>query len=368
MKPGILIYAAGSSEWIGGVYYARNILYQLSLNKKITDRYNLFVFTNETCKMNFYDIDNIKVIVSKGNERFELLKAIFIHNIRYRYPGNKNIAMCRAISWIPDFQHENLKNMFPDYEVENRIHERKNIVDKNLPLVLSSNDALYDFNRFYTADKKNVYVMHFVSFIEPVIKSIKANYEEKVLEKFNLLKKRYVYIANQFWKHKNHIVVLKAIKKIIADTNLYFVFSGKLSDYRNPDYIEEIKQIITELEKTNRLFNLGFLDRKEQIIVMKNCDFLIQPSLFEGWGTVVEDAKVLDKYVLLSDISIHREQMNEKCRLFPVNDVDALGKMILEEEKKEHISNINEGLLEMRNNALEYSKVFERLLWEDRNL
>ena len=82
----------------------------------------------------------------------------------------------------------------------------------------------------------------------------------------------------------------------------------------------------------------------------------------------MEDAKVLDKYVLLSDISIHREQMNEKCRLFPVNDVYALGKMILEEEKKEHISNINEGLLEMRNNALEYSKVFERLLWEDRNL
>ena len=35
---------------------------------------------------------------------------------------------------------------------------------------------------------------------------------------------------------------------------------------------------------------------------------VIQPSLFEGWSTVVEDARALGKTMALSDISVHREQ------------------------------------------------------------
>jgi hypothetical protein len=35
---------------------------------------------------------------------------------------------------------------------------------------------------------------------------------------------------------------------------------------------------------------------------------LIQPSLFEGWSTVVEDARLLGKKIILSDISVHVEQ------------------------------------------------------------
>ena len=367
MKPGILIYAAGSSEWIGGVYYARNVLYQLSLNKRITDKYNLFAFTNETCKASFEDLDKVKIIVSRGSEKIDLIKAILLHNIRYRYPGTKDIGMCKAVAWIPDFQQECLSDMFPAEEVEARKLERASIVNKDLPLVLSSEDALGHFKQFYDAQKKNVYVVHFVSYIEPIIRSISTEAEEKVLKKYGLSGRKYVYVANQFWKHKNHIVVLNAIQKIAADTNLYFVFSGKLSDYRNPDYIEKLKQIMTELEEGGRIINLGFLDRTEQLIIMKNCEFLIQPSLFEGWGTVVEDAKVLDKHILLSDIPVHREQRNEKCRLFVPDDDEALAKIILEEEEKEHTSDVEQGILTMREQALAYSEAFERLLWEDTN-
>lgn len=58
---------------------------------------------------------------------------------------------------------------------------------------------------------------------------------------------------------------------------------------------------------------LGFVERTEQLCIMKNAAFIVQPSLCEGWGTVLEDAKVLDKAVLLSDIPVHREQKNENA-------------------------------------------------------
>ena len=43
---------------------------------------------------------------------------------------------------------------------------------------------------------------------------------------------------------------------------------------------------------------------------------VIQPSLFEGWSTVVEDARVLGKTILLSDISVHKEQNSPSTIFF----------------------------------------------------
>ena len=361
MKPGIIIYANGDSEWIGGVYYARNVLYQLSINKNITSKYNLFAYTNEICKKSFENIENVKVIVAKGKGKLELLLAIIKNNIKYRYPGLKDIMGCKAISWIPDFQQECMSDMFPIEEVAARKDERNLIIKNNLPLILSSYDSLNSFHEHYKVDKTNVYVMHFVSYIEPEIREMSVSMETETLKKFGLKERKYVYIANQFWKHKNHIIVLKALQSMNR-SDLVFVFTGKMSDYRNPEYIDELKTLFEPLEKAGIALNLGFIDRMSQLIIMKNAEFLIQPSLFEGWGTVVEDAKVLDKTILLSDIPVHREQMNDKCSLFDPYDEKALASLIIDEAKRDHIDDYTKGIKRMNKEAREYSKHFEYLL------
>jgi len=46
----------------------------------------------------------------------------------------------------------------------------------------------------------------------------------------------------------------------------------------------------------------------EQVQLLRDCDLIVQPSLFEGWSTVVEDAKALGQRIVLSDLPVHREQ------------------------------------------------------------
>ena len=170
---------------------------------------------------------------------------------------------------------------------------------------------------------------------------------------------------NQFWQHKNHIVVLKAMKVYFSahpESELIFAFTGKLDDYRAPEYIEKLKKLFEEDEIKKHALLLGFIDRMDQIAIMKNAQFVIQPSLFEGWGTVVEDAKVLDKTILLSDISVHREQKNDKCRFFDPHNPEMLVSIIEEETAKEHIDDFEQGILDMHRRAKEYSKGFEQLL------
>lgn len=56
MKAGIVIHAFGGDNWIGGIYYFRNIVFQLLLNDKINRYFNIFIFTNPELIDVFSDI------------------------------------------------------------------------------------------------------------------------------------------------------------------------------------------------------------------------------------------------------------------------------------------------------------------------
>ncbi len=94
---------------------------------------------------------------------------------------------------------------------------------------------------------------------------------------------------------------------------------------------------------------------------MKNAEFIVQPSLCEGWGTVLEDAKVLDKTVLLSDIPVHREQKNEKCILFDPKDPAALADLIGETCGKVFHEDMEAGIAAMYREARSYALALEEL-------
>lgn len=68
------------------------------------------------------------------------------------------------------------------------------------------------------------------------------------------------------------------------------------------------------------------------------------------------------KTILLSDIPVHREQMNMKCKLFDPHNPEELAQLISEEMFIEHNDNIEFGIADMHKRAKEYSKGFERLL------
>ena len=235
------------------------------------------------------------------------------------------------------------------------------------PLILSSFDCLKDFRTFYSKDKENVAVVHFVSCIEKEIASIEGKKEKDIISKYGLEGIHYACIMNQFWRHKNHMTVLEAIilyKEENPGSHFKFVFTGMVEHEQNHEYIHCFMQRVQEKNIGSDVIVLGFIEREEQIAVMKNAEFVIQPSLFEGWGTVLEDAKVLDKTVLLSDISVHREQKNRKCHLFNPCNPEELSNLIMDETSIMHKDNVGEGIKRMKNDALKYSKSFQRLLDE----
>lgn len=97
-------------------------------------------------------------------------------------------------------------------------------------------------------------------------------------------------MPNQFWKHKNHMLVFKAINELKKENvEICLVCTGHLDDYRNKNYILEIKN--NNLEKNIKLLGLVFA-------LIKFSKAVINPSLFEGWSSTVEECKSVGKNMI----------------------------------------------------------------------
>lgn len=382
MKKKILFNGLGNRGWIGGLYYLKNIIFSCLQSEKIKNSFDMVVLIDPkhadifAC---FADTDGVELRIFAGESKWKLMlyemRLIWMQGVKYCYALELNkigrFFKRKGIFWIPDFQHRTLPEFFSQEELARKQEKDTEMVMSKNPMVLSSLDAKNDLERFYPGYRCKIEVVHFVSYIEPEIRAITPELEEKVREKFGL-KKKYIYLPNQFWQHKNHIVAVRAIEELkkrgaLADHD--FVFTGNLEDYRNPAYINRLKEIMEAPQVADAIRLLGFVDRTEQLCIMKNAQFIVQPSLCEGWGTVLEDAKVLDKTVLLSDIPVHREQKNEKCRLFRPNEPEELANLMEQlageaqspKTAEQFAGNIEQGIANMYREAGEYAKALERV-------
>lgn len=360
-------------NWMGGIYYAQNIINLFMRSDKLLQKYEVHLLTPHIHAHIFRKYEkNIKIVeMESGNYYLNSIKFIQYmkkNRIDYWYALSMNIIekllVKKAVFWIADFQYIHLPQFFAKWEWNMRHATSKYMAKKKNILILSSNDAKKDFEEYYPNHRSKSRVVHFASAIEDEILSISLKDEKKVLQEYGIEECQYVYIPNQFWQHKNHIIVLQMIKKFVKNnsTKVLFIFTGQMHDYRNKEYTNEIQQYFNDKEISGVTRNLGFLDRKEQLIIMKNACFLIQPSLFEGWGTVLEDAKVLDKRVVLSDLDVHKEQMYEKCILFKKNSSDDLLEKVncfLEEEVNDSIA---KGIERLYRDSEAYAKELEEAL------
>lgn len=372
-KKSIAIDAVGGKNWIGGLYYKKNIIFSIIQNEDILAKYKIIVFTDKENEHIFTEFrDKVKIFIlpnvtSKASKWVKLFACIY-HNTSYFFPywGKKFYKYfgITEIYWIADFQECHYPQFFSEELIEQRRLVSSRLVKSKDPLVLSSHSAYKDLTQFFGI-KDEIAIVPFVSAIETEVNGISKDSEYEVLEKYKIEKNKYICICNQFWQHKNHVVVLRMIKllaKKYPEHKMQFLFTGELKDYRNQSYFNVLKELFNDPDVSSRCKLLGFIDRQEQIILIKNSNCLIQPSLFEGWGTVLEDAKVLDKLVLLSDIPVHREQKNKNCILFNPHNPENLLERVIQAESSQHTDNVEKGLVEMYKNARKYSKNFERLI------
>lgn len=215
-----------------------------------------------------------------------------------------------TLGWIPDFQHVHLPNLFSQEELQQRDGIFAQMAANNTRIIVSSEAARRDFAQFSPAHTAKASVLRFVVQLPAGIYEadsawISAEYH---------LPQRFVYMPDQFWRHKNHAVVLEALAQLKANGHvLTIVCTGDTLDVRDNHYFGELLATASRLGLRDNFVVLGWVPHRHIFHLMRQSLAVLQPSSFEGWSTTVEEAKALGKTVLLSDIPVHREQAPQRA-------------------------------------------------------
>ena len=116
----------------------------------------------------------------------------------------------KTIGWIPDFQHVYLPEFFNVEDLERRNTTYRRLAQRATIVMLSSEAARNDFAAFVPDQAEKGRVISFPS----LLAFEKLSHDPTITrDKFNLPEK-FALVANQFWAHKNHRLVVQALESL----------------------------------------------------------------------------------------------------------------------------------------------------------
>ena len=232
-----------------------------------------------------------------------------------------------TLVWIGDFQHREFPDMFSRLSYAKREYGFRLLTKYGTTIMASSESGCEECRRYFPISEGRLESLPFVVRIPDATRSTSP---ETVREKYGL-PERFFYLPNQFWRHKNHLNLFKAVEILkLQGHDIRIICSGNPIDPKAPGHIERIKSYLRDSGLDSRIKLLGMIPYEEIFTLMRISHSMINPSFYEGWSTTVEEAKTLGVPMLLSDIPVHREQAAGKARFFNAHDPADIAAKLLE--------------------------------------
>jgi glycosyltransferase involved in cell wall biosynthesis len=321
------IVMPSSVNWDGGFNYFNNIIeILLSSNKKI--KVVIFCYNDTFKKMVSQKRSNVTLVnlghYSKIYSFFRLLLASVLRSdiifktyldkfcISLLIYGSEPMGRvsCKQFAWIADFQHLELPQNFSLIRRIARTMLFKNHFRSADKIILSSYHAQEQLKKYFNGFYKSTDVLISRFRVNP----FRMSNDLKDDKNISAFKENFFLCPMQLHKHKNQIHIIKAfasIPKVIRDKyKLILCGSGYTSD--NPIF-RELKQFISANNLNTQVLLLGRVANATLAQLFKECFAIITASSYEGWSTVLEEARAIQvKRLIVSDLPIHKEQLKDE--------------------------------------------------------
>jgi len=230
-----------------------------------------------------------------------------------------------AIAWIPDLQHRYLPHLFGRLSRLKRELGFRIQIGSGRAVMVSSEDTRQVCEHIYPGCSGAV---HAVRFAVQAPRFIPDDEARAVADRYGL-PEQYLLMPNQFWAHKNHRLVVHALAKLRDQgREIVVCATGSQLDPRNPAFGPALLEEVRDLRLTDLFRTPGLIPYPDLAPLMQASMALLNPSLFEGWSTTVEEARTAGVPMVLSDLAVHREQAGEQATYFDRTSVDSLAETL----------------------------------------
>lgn len=340
MKKLNVAFYISSSKKVGGGFQYEYKAVSLLLNANFDD-INILIMTDIRNVVLEYTEMGIETIFIKYRQEDDTLISMeeFLtrRNIDLVYfltPSNKAKELINIpyIMTVWDLCHRDF-NEFPEVRNNNEFEKREEryatLLKKAIKVTTDSELGKKNICYRYGIDESRVKILKFLP------QTMNNDKYINIKEKHNI-SNNYIYYPAQFWAHKNHIYILKALKILKEQYDLIIdaIFTG--SDYGNLNYILEKAH---EFDIKKQVHYLGFVDEEEIPNLYKQSIALVMPTYFGPTNIPPLEAFSLNVPVCYSDLDGLREQVGEAAFLMNLKNPESLANHILTIMKDEDIVN-----------------------------
>jgi glycosyltransferase involved in cell wall biosynthesis len=273
-------------------------------------------------------LNRVRAVITRGNPPFGIGRAALSAGVDVLFPTMRTTtAHPTLLPWIYDVQHLDEPAFFTARERWLRTLEFR-VAARSAGIIVVSSETMANafVSRFPEAAGK-VRVLHFTTvpdddWLGPDPAEVRERYG---------LPSPFLLLPGQLWTHKDHLTAFAALRHLRdMGHRAVLVCTGSTDDYRSPGHIERVRRYLDEHRLEDHVRILGVVPRSDYIQLVRAATLIVQPSLYEGWSSIVEDGRALGKRMVLSDIAVHVEQAPPGGLYFRTGDATACATRILE--------------------------------------
>jgi glycosyltransferase involved in cell wall biosynthesis len=223
-----------------------------------------------------------------------------------------------------DLEHRK-QPYFPEVSISGNTFESREkfyapVLQKAAKIIIGNSVGAHDVSQFYGVPLSHIACIEF-----PV-----PSYCSKMSQQINLdvlleIPKPYLFYPAQFWPHKNHVVIIDALKNLQeAGHEFRVVFTG--ADKGNLEYI---KTYVRDLVLEKMVSFLGFVNQQTLISLYQNAFCLVFASYFGPNNLPPLEAMQLGCPVISALYEGAQEQLGEAGLYFKPFDSLVLAKSII---------------------------------------
>ncbi len=229
-----------------------------------------------------------------------------------------------VIITMHDLQEYHYPEFFSSKELKHRLVNNNKAMMMSNHIIVSFNHVKADILKYFKVPDDKISVCP-PPFAENWFISKNETGWDELSSKYGL-KKNYLLYPAVTWKHKNHIRLLQALKKLRENSiNIDLVCTGNKTDY--------FKIIEVEIEK-NQLSDavnfLGIVPEADLIGLYKNSSLVAIPTLYEAGSGPLYEAMRYRAPVICSDVTSLPETIGSSEFIFDPNNIDAMVNKIKE--------------------------------------
>lgn len=243
------------------------------------------------------------------------------------YPGNDPYvyeSLFRGVVPVFDLMHR-YESHFPEVSLNGTYEFRErhytNICKYATGILVDSDIGKQHVIESYPVDPGKIIIMPYIPSKKILGGQTKV---PNVRNKYVSLPEKFLFYPAQFWKHKNHAGLLRAMAKLKTGQNdIKVVFVGSPQN----DY-EKIVKLIKELGLENDVVILGYVSDEDVVGLYKAALGLVMPTFFGPTNIPPLEAFALGCPVCISNVYAMPEQVGDAALLFDPKNIDDIADKI----------------------------------------